>query len=69
MSHDDAGERGFSCAVASHDDVDFSAIDGQVHAVEDGRILHADMEVFDTQDFLGHVHPCYAVSSLLYQGM
>ena len=69
VAHDDAGKGGFSGAVSPHDDMDFTSVDGQIHAVEDGRLLHANVEVFDTQDFLAHVHPCFPVSSLLYEGM
>ena len=69
MTHDDASQGGFSGTVAPHDDVDFSSIDGQTHAVEDGRLVNAHVKVLNPQNFFGHGHPCTGLSSLLYQGM
>ena len=68
VAHDDAGQGGFSSTVAPHDDVDFSSIDGQTHAVEDGRLVNAHVKVLNP-----HFRPWsslyWPLSSLLYQGM
>ncbi len=57
VAHDDAGKGGFSGAVSAHDDVDFTAVNHEVHAVEDRGAFNAHMEVFNAQNLFAHGHP------------
>ena len=47
VTHNDTCKRRLSCSVSPHNDVDFSTLNDQIHAIENWRTFHAYMEVFN----------------------
>jgi hypothetical protein len=53
MTRQDLGEGALAAAVATHDRVNFTGSDLQIHAFENGLVFYRCMQVIDVEKELG----------------